>query len=139
MMTKIASASNQNHFRFMPGIVRLASDAEQARARYPGLLAKPRRRPLARPNYRQYHGGMTESEWRNCTDPAPMLEFLLDSGKAGERKLRLFAVACCRRNWDLLSDPRSRRAVEVAEEFCDGIASQEETQEAPPGQVQCPP
>src|SRR6516164_7753143 len=37
---------------------------------------------------------MTESEWLAATDPEPMLAFL--RGKASERKLRLFACACCR-------------------------------------------
>jgi tetratricopeptide (TPR) repeat protein len=35
-----------------------------------------------------------------------MVEFL--NGRASERKLRLFACACCRRVWHLLADPRSR-------------------------------
>jgi hypothetical protein len=60
---------------------------------------------------------MTEAEWMEYADPEPMLGFL--RGKAGERKLRLFAVACCRRVWHALTDERSRRAVEAAESYAD--------------------
>jgi hypothetical protein len=63
---------------------------------------------------------VTEQEWDGCTDPEKMLAFL--GGKAGERKELLLAVACCRRVWRLLPDPRSPAAVEVSELYADGLA-----------------
>lgn len=64
---------------------------------------------------------MTEAEWLNCTEPESMLRFL--RGKTSDRKLRLFAVACCRRIWDLLEDERSRLAVETSASYVEGLAS----------------
>src|SRR5688572_30514162 len=66
---------------------------------------------------------MTETEWLLCEDPEPMLEFLGEG--ASRRKLRLFAVACCRRAWDQLG-ATSREAVDIAERYADGAATEEE-------------
>jgi hypothetical protein len=63
---------------------------------------------------------VTEAEWYECTGPVAMVDFLLESGRANDRKLRLFAVACCRQIWHMLPDPGCRLAVEVAERFADG-------------------
>jgi hypothetical protein len=71
---------------------------------------------------------VTEQEWLSCDDPTPMLEFL--RGKASKRKLRLFAVACCRHVWRFFSDERSRRAVEVCELYLAGLADQAEVERA---------
>ena len=54
---------------------------------------------------------MTEAEWLARTDPQKMLEFLGD--KASERKLRLFACACCWRVEGLASLLENREAIEV--------------------------
>jgi hypothetical protein len=70
---------------------------------------------------------MTDAEWKQCIDPEPMLEFL--RGRASERKLRLFAVACCRRVWDLMTEQTHRDTVEAAERHVDGLMTEEEFEE----------
>jgi hypothetical protein len=67
---------------------------------------------------------MTPTEWQTCADPAAMLTYL--GARADDRKLRLFACACCRRIWHLLGNPGSRRGVEAAERFADGRIDREE-------------
>jgi hypothetical protein len=71
---------------------------------------------------------MTEAEWLTCPDPEEMSWFIVTRfpHKVSGRKDRLIAIACSRLVWPLLTDWRSRRAVEVAEKFADGEASDEE-------------
>jgi hypothetical protein len=52
-----------------------------------------------------------------------MLKYL--KGRAGERKLRLFICACGRRAWPSLRF-EEQQALEVAERFADGLATEEE-------------
>lgn len=66
---------------------------------------------------------MDQAEWGACGDPEAMIRHLGSS--AGDRKLRLFAAACCRRVWPLLADQRSRDAVTAAEQVEAGTASEE--------------
>ncbi len=104
---------------------------------------------------------MTGAEWLKAVDPKPILEFLkLNNKKKGirykksERKLRLFATACCRRVWSRIDDHEvgrshsflvelgwgnegkdiradcGRKGIEIAERFADGLASQEELDHA---------
>lgn len=63
---------------------------------------------------------MNERQWLESNDPAAMLGFVRDSGGADDRKLRLFAVACCRKLWPLMSDAQACGGIELAERFADG-------------------
>jgi hypothetical protein len=67
---------------------------------------------------------VTGAEWLACDDPEEMLDSL--RGKASDRRLRLFAAACCRRVLGRPSVERCRKAVEAAERFADGAASRQE-------------
>lgn len=67
---------------------------------------------------------MTKEEWRDCTDPEKMLESVCDT--VTDRKLRLFAVACCRRVSHLLNDEQGEYAIQVGEQCADGIHSVQE-------------
>ncbi len=64
---------------------------------------------------------MTLDEWLMCKDPNEMLSALKE--RASDRKLRLFACACCHRILHFLRDPRSQQAWEIAESFADGTVS----------------
>jgi hypothetical protein len=61
---------------------------------------------------------MTELEWLNGTYLGALVQQV--RGKVSDRKLRLFACACVRQVWYLLSDERCRQAVITAEAFADG-------------------
>jgi hypothetical protein len=61
---------------------------------------------------------MTEVDWIESSNPHQMMHFV--DGEVIDRKLRLFACACCRRIWDLIESELHRRVVELAERFADG-------------------
>lgn len=63
----------------------------------------------------------TEHDWLTCDDPQRMLESVRN--RLNDRKLRLFAVACCRRIWPLFTHEHMRLAVIAAERHADGAAS----------------
>jgi len=76
---------------------------------------------------------MDEAAWLAGTEPESMLKLL--RGKVSERKLRLFACACCRRLWRLLEDQRSRDAVMVGERYADEGATADEFSAARRGAI----
>lgn len=65
---------------------------------------------------------MTEEEWEDGIDPQGMLSCLRE--KPSNRKLRLFAWACCRRYWEFYQDEdENEKVIDVAEKFADNRAS----------------
>jgi hypothetical protein len=62
-----------------------------------------------------------KEEWLKSNAPKKMLSYLKRRKRlmAKSRKLQLFACGCCRQIWQLLKDKRSRRAVEITEQFVD--------------------
>jgi hypothetical protein len=90
---------------------------------------------------------MNEAEWLACKDPEMLLNHLLGRSSSSwlfgfissrptlpeasptkqlsDRKLRLYACACCSRILPLLRDERSRAAVEISEAYVDGRIEQE--------------
>src|SRR5436309_3273112 len=85
---------------------------------------------------------MTEADWLESTDLRAMLWRVSPPAwhrssppvrKASPRKLRLFAVACCRRLPESAEYARAREALAVAERFADGEASEDELRQAREG------
>jgi hypothetical protein len=84
---------------------------------------------------------MTEAQWLACEGPGEMIDHLnervhakrkgrLVAMSALARRNRLFCCAACRLVWDSLTKEPARKAVEVAERFADGEASESERAEA---------
>jgi hypothetical protein len=71
---------------------------------------------------------VTEEQWFACTDSQTMLSFL--NGRGGGRRARLFAVACCRGIQHLMSDEKSRQAIEAAEKYAEGMIGERELLDA---------
>ena len=65
---------------------------------------------------------LTEGQWLHDGNPERMLAFLM-SRKASQRKLRLFAVAGCRRYQMLFADEPTRAGIRIAELFAEGGAT----------------
>jgi hypothetical protein len=64
--------------------------------------------------------------WKTSGDPDAMLDLLLKLDDASWRKVVLWGCACLRRFWPRLATEPIRRAVEAAERFADGRATDRE-------------
>jgi hypothetical protein len=66
---------------------------------------------------------LTKSEWNACDQPFAMLCHL--DGKVEDEAFMRFSVACCRRIWPLITDPRSRAVIEATDSYLTGSLSGE--------------
>src|SRR5574340_86155 len=79
-----------------------------------------------------------QTAWQTCHQSDWMVWLLNELNYSDERVLRLYACWCARetpladgrRVWDLMTDERSRAAVEVAERFATGEATLKELRAA---------
>ena len=69
---------------------------------------------------------MTEAEWRVCTSPKRMLAVL--RGKASDRKLRLFAIACWVHSVHFHGTFRERQTIPILQSFAEGEHQREMVQ-----------
>jgi hypothetical protein len=77
---------------------------------------------------------MNEQQWLEEKDPGKLLTALRSAplhNRVSSRKLRLFACACARKVWHLLTDEDSRNAVEAAERLADGLLTRKELAASP--------
>jgi hypothetical protein len=71
---------------------------------------------------------VTEEAWLVCADPDSVLDFVTPTQT--DRKLKLYACACCRRVLHWLGDPLTPRAIAAIEQHVDGELSDEEMAQA---------
>jgi hypothetical protein len=73
---------------------------------------------------------MTETEWLESESPQHMRLHLEETQLGTERRLRLFAVACCRRVERWFVHPCQGLSVDVLERYADGVATAAELRTA---------
>jgi len=74
---------------------------------------------------------LNEIEWLSHHDPVPLLEYLRGR-PAPQRKLRLFAVACCRQFESAFPGPHFNEALEIAEQYADAALEREDAKSFEP-------
>jgi len=81
----------------------------------------------ARRRFKDFH---PHQVWETCADPDALLWALERLGYNDIQVLRLWTCWCIRQIWEQLTDERSRAAVEIAERYAVGEATEEELKAA---------